>query len=107
MEKKFIVEVTAVCDPEDLDASDLDADEQSAIEGSYRITLDGDLANDHKPSDRVFDVFHSVVQIACLEDYMIIVRKEVQSDAGQDWLRADLGIHSHIPAAITSPVLEP
>ena len=98
--KKWIIEVTAITDAEDLDPDDLDEHGECLVDGAYRLHTDGDLAESDDPQEAALDVFHS---IGTLEDYDIIIRKETLADAGDGWLRRNLGLHEVVP---TPPALD-
>ena len=57
--KKWIIEVTAITDAEDLDPDDLDEHGECLVDGAYRLHTDGDLAESDDPQEAALDVFHS------------------------------------------------
>lgn len=95
--RSWIIEVTVVGNPEHLDASDCDLDGQCLVDGAYRLTIAGGLASGPDPESAALDVFHTVVPISCLEDFQIVIRPEGPEDAGEGWLRRDLGRFDAVP----------
>jgi hypothetical protein len=103
VQRRMIVEVTAVSWLEDLDANDLDESGACAVDGAYRIVLAGGLAERGDPVEAALDVFHATVPVACLDDFDILVRGEMPGDEGDGWLRRDLGVHSEVPSPSEGP----
>lgn len=97
--KKWIVEVTALSGFEDMDQKDLDPQGNCLVDGAYRLHADGDLAEAEEPQAAALDLFHSLVPISGLEHFDVVIREETAADAGDDWLRQDLGCHSDLPGA--------
>ncbi|MCW3783913.1 hypothetical protein [Defluviimonas salinarum] len=92
-EASCIIEVAALCDFDEMDADDLDAAGNCAVDGAYRLRLT-DAGEAADPKDLALDIFHHIVPIACLEDFDILIRLEKPSDSGTGWLRRDLGRQS-------------
>lgn len=93
----WIVEVTADADFEDLDPNDCDHQGNCIVDGAYRIALTGALASAEDPKKAALDVFHAIVPISNIDDYDILIRPEVPLDAGEGWLRLDIGVFSEMP----------
>lgn len=104
----WIIEVSTELDFEDLDANDCDASGQCIVDGAYRLRLAGSLAEADDPKETALDVFHAVVPISNMDDYDILIRPEGPLDAGDGWLRLDMGVFSEmpqpeLPAALRGP----
>ena len=97
MAQNWIVEVSAVTDTDLLEEDDLDDLGNCRVDGAYRLILDGPLAETAEPEETALDVFHRCVPIACIDDFVIMARRERPEDAGEDWLREDLGSFSELP----------
>lgn len=68
----FVVEVVAVADWEDLDPEDVDAEGNCIVDGCFLI-----MAVDE---DAALTRFHDMVSIACLDDYLITMRRRRAAD---------------------------
>lgn len=68
----FVVEVVAVADWEDLDPEDVDAGGNCIVDGCYMI-----MAVDE---DAALTLFYDKVPIACLDDYLITMRRRRAAD---------------------------
>ena len=89
--KAYLVEVSCLVDFDDLDGEDMNEDGEGAVDGTYGLRLKGDLPED--PAERVLDIFHARIGIACLDDFNILVRPATAQDIA-DWenlVRHDLG----------------
>ena len=92
--KAYLVEVTSLVDFDDLDADDRNDEGECAVDGTYGLRLTGALPKD--PHERVLDIFHEEIGIACLDDFNILVRAANAQDIA-DWeglVIHDLGNYS-------------
>lgn len=105
LKNSWIIEVSADVDTEDLDPNDCDMSGDCAVDGAYRIQLEGALAETEDQKEVALDIFHLKVPISCLEDYTILIRPEQPLDAGDSWLRLDLGSFSEMPTFDLPPEL--
>lgn len=100
-----IIEVSVDVGSEDLDPNDCDMSGDCVVDGAYRIRLEGFLAEAEDPKEIALEIFHRKVPISCLEDYSILIRSEQPLDAGEGWLRLDLGSFSEMPGMELPPEL--
>lgn len=94
---KWIIEVTPIFEFDELDHRDVDDSGACLVDGAYRLHVGGELAEGQDPKDAALDLFHALVPISMLEDYDVIIREETPADAGDGWLRRDLGRHDTMP----------
>lgn len=89
--KAYLVEVSCLVDFDDLDAEDVNEDGECAVDGTYALRLTGNLPED--PVERVLDIFHDHIGIACLDDFTIIARPANDQDLAswEGLVRHDLG----------------
>lgn len=94
----WIIEVTALVEPDQMDSDDIGDNGDCLVDGAYRLRLEGALLERDDPTEAALDVFHSIVPIAALDDFDIITRKATPLDEGDGWLRRDLGTFREVPA---------
>lgn len=83
---RIAVEVACLVDFDDLDEDDIDEDGNCTVDGSYLVTV---AAPEGTPRDHVIevakDLFHNSVAIACLDDFSILFRPQLQNEPDGDF----------------------
>lgn len=71
---RYVVEVSALVDFDEMDPEDLNEEGECAVDGAYEVFA--------KDSEQALDIFHDKIGIARLDDFMIMVRPATKEDTG-------------------------